>query len=1531
MPTSNNLYKDNSINLKFLKRRSSMSFRKMISIVAVVATLMGTVPNNTQEARWDSPQVTTQLAPKSGFGLRRNPLAEGFKQIALPKNFAPALQPYGFKPEKVEVLRLKSEGAVDGILSDPLTSLATSSSLSQAVGSILFAGRGKEVKEVADGNAVHFTERSIEYFAETHGGIAIVILADEGGRDDSFALPIGRVYYSEEADGGRNLRKIDFQGVTTLKGNLEALRAKGFKILYFVGDALEKTNGLIVPEAAKQPTDSTSLFSLFIEDEGSRLDGKNRFLIHDKHWRVGGVSFNAPDDAGVDTFDLPSVALSKIAGSNARAKGLKEGTPAFDAYVREYIDNTTILALGPREADLEKDAAKAVSEHRHQSIMNDAKALQGSYPGLKLQFPGDGDCLPRIVASLGLDLDGRHLVVFGRSGSAEGMASTIPVADQGDAQFVHAIVAKKATDGGKDGKFERENAHNYTGEELGTYADLGIVGDGFNQVTKPARSRADIKGKGILATTSVTGASPGQFGETFANNFQRVRVEQTTGKEGVAVTNTLLVTPQGAFIVRTTFSLSDFEETRRDILQASHAARQYYRTEGLGAIEELLRNIEGTIRVTPTGVEILDEKKLRTDAIHYLAREASLNKSKNAREVAQRIIREAGIALGIKEASIHDFYLARNEGKWSNLTVPAYNIRAGVYKAMRMVIRAVMKDKAGAFIFELAKSEKRYTAQDLAEYVAMGYAAAIAEGYRGLLFFQGDHYQVDAKTYRAGATDTEKAANKKKALGDIEKLIKEAVAAGKRNIDVDPSTLVNEEALDKVLAFERAMTTRYITERSKQDPDFAREIERLGGLKENADEESEGIWSLRRKLVDDLEVVAASTLSTYRGDLSEYLGRWGITSSYYRNSFVVFGPTTEEISTLQSLYRQMHQDTFEVTMHFMRFIRNLEKELGITTPISIGVEERHIDSKKHKKYPSTVLGSITLMGQIIARCNEEGLVVPSKLALQTGTMHGLGGIVDWGIFQRHQLAREAIGVSVFVQHGTSTLNPDDFNHMPPAGTGEAHLATEYQKITLGVIARMMPELRDQMAAFLEALLYPEKATADIKKRMKETGTIPEKDLAGYPTKFKEAWEKALAQPGKTRDQILVEILSDSLEGELKGSLKDLVKELPGPFKAEINNLPADVQAEVGRVLLAEFRRINAAQNVAGTRAQFDQLLSFDAQSVVLPPRPKLLQEAVRETARMASAQDGESSQRTWISGQYTPAQAIDAGANTQAYLVQAGRDRRIFAVLGHGAQGIKTGITLYEDKMVDRPAGSRRFLIPSEREVLIGRLKDAAGYHKAAIEAISLDNLVEATGGHLSDWDLLRRMGYPDLGTPSDKEAWLRRILLTRVRHAIVYDEDDKPFFSIDESTGQPVTVTASSGNYLYAGYKGSDMYKEGSRPKTIYMPLASVEGYAALQDQGAAMRAYISKLLHELFEVESDSKTHRTEGRDVSALINTLDRRVLAEWNVKKRNQARAEVSVMQADGVAGREITELNANLAEVTGGRLGNPAARAAAASP
>ncbi len=152
------------------------------------------------------------------------------------------------------------------------------------------------------------------------------------------------------------------------------------------------------------------------------------------------------------------------------------------------------------------------------------------------------------------------------------------------------------------------------------------------------------------------------------------------------------------------------------------------------------------------------------------------------RSMAHWLIRELAVQAGARPASIHELYLARGRGETrDDFTVPAMNLRALPFYAARAVLRAARARDAGAMIFEIARSEIGYTDQRPAEYAACILAAALAEGYRGPVFIQGDHFQVSAKKHAEKPEEEVEA---------VRRLIREAIAAGFFNIDIDTSTLV---------------------------------------------------------------------------------------------------------------------------------------------------------------------------------------------------------------------------------------------------------------------------------------------------------------------------------------------------------------------------------------------------------------------------------------------------------------------------------------------------------------------------------------------------------------------------------------------------------------------------------------------------------------------------------------------------------------------------------------------------------------------
>lgn len=201
------------------------------------------------------------------------------------------------------------------------------------------------------------------------------------------------------------------------------------------------------------------------------------------------------------------------------------------------------------------------------------------------------------------------------------------------------------------------------------------------------------------------------------------------------------------------------------------------------ALEVLLAKLKGAVTVSDDGkVSVTDEEKLRGAAVDILAKEAVFGDA--GRQAAARwLLWETGQALGIYPASIHELYMARGRGEVPlDFTVPAINLRAMTYDSARAVFRAALPRRVGALIFEIARSEIGYTDQRPDEYLCVVTAAAIKEGYRGPLFVQGDHFQVNAKKFNV-QPDAEVQA--------VSDLVEESIKAGFYNIDIDTSTLVD--------------------------------------------------------------------------------------------------------------------------------------------------------------------------------------------------------------------------------------------------------------------------------------------------------------------------------------------------------------------------------------------------------------------------------------------------------------------------------------------------------------------------------------------------------------------------------------------------------------------------------------------------------------------------------------------------------------------------------------------------------------------
>jgi len=196
---------------------------------------------------------------------------------------------------------------------------------------------------------------------------------------------------------------------------------------------------------------------------------------------------------------------------------------------------------------------------------------------------------------------------------------------------------------------------------------------------------------------------------------------------------------------------------------------------------ELLNLVDNSVSYEEGKVSIKDSSIIRTK-IHNWVRVSIMDEG-SLQGWARYLIRLTAQELGIFPASIHELYMANGRGALEQkFTVPAINLRVLSFNAAKAAFNAANSIEAGALIFEIARSEIGYTAQQPVEFASNILAAAIATGYHGPVFIQGDHYQVSAKRFEE---------DPKKELDKIEDLIQQSILAGFFNIDVDTSTLVD--------------------------------------------------------------------------------------------------------------------------------------------------------------------------------------------------------------------------------------------------------------------------------------------------------------------------------------------------------------------------------------------------------------------------------------------------------------------------------------------------------------------------------------------------------------------------------------------------------------------------------------------------------------------------------------------------------------------------------------------------------------------
>lgn len=235
------------------------------------------------------------------------------------------------------------------------------------------------------------------------------------------------------------------------------------------------------------------------------------------------------------------------------------------------------------------------------------------------------------------------------------------------------------------------------------------------------------------------------------------------------------------------------------------------------------------------------------------------------RELSEKKIWEIAMQKGIFTASIFNLYREIGENKITKpFTVPAINIRTLTFDTAQVIFKLMQTHTIGPVIFEIAKSEMGYTEQRPKEYATVIIAAALAANHKGPVFIQGDHFQLNVKSYKKDSAAE---------IKSIETLISESLAANFLQIDIDASTLVdlnlqhlNDQQHDN---FEvTAHLTKFIRRHQPQDIEVAigGEIGHIGG-KNSTVEDFQAFMQGYTKLVsgNGISKVSVQTGSSHGG------------------------------------------------------------------------------------------------------------------------------------------------------------------------------------------------------------------------------------------------------------------------------------------------------------------------------------------------------------------------------------------------------------------------------------------------------------------------------------------------------------------------------------------------------------------------------------------------------------------------------------------------------------------------------------------
>jgi fructose-1,6-bisphosphatase/sedoheptulose 1,7-bisphosphatase-like protein len=608
-----------------------------------------------------------------------------------------------------------------------------------------------KIKDLADGQAKKIYEEEAK-----RGNIILVVRVSEGiGRDEvAESLKANDVIVADELLGELNDVK---NAIDNGHRQYTAKSGKTYRIKNAIIDVLEGTNRFVDNVGGK------GLNELKISESGATsviVTGDGKLLC------------NCPDIYAYGLFTLvPKEKRQEFINNPLDPEVIANDPAQMENFLKRIAD-----ANGISINDLE---VVLMDRPREAQNLAELRKLQGKYNNLEVTTIKDGTVAHCLLATFGRK-EGKHKVVLTVGGAPEVSMNTVVASlfktEGGLASLRICSKNLNTTLDGKDAQ-DMKRRYAFSRDEIDELLNL-----------RPDDAWDIINGKKLFTQEDVEDGDAdidGAFSFITHNGvFGKNGVETVEGKTMVNLLRIgkLNGKPSVWFSQKTIDPYKDESEHFVDSIPDDKPLLAFTNTDSVN------QAIKGIVEVTDKGVKILDDAELKATLVDRLVYDSVFNPDKQVVDLCRKLIKDIAVAEGMKLNSVYNLYVQKAFDH-RHYSFPAINVRGQAYNTARAIFESAVENKVKFFILEIAKSEIGYSGQRPAEFTASMLAAGIKEGFKGDVYLQGDHFQIDTKLFFG---DSEKgiAADPVKAVNDIKALIREAVIAGFYQIDLDMSPAV---------------------------------------------------------------------------------------------------------------------------------------------------------------------------------------------------------------------------------------------------------------------------------------------------------------------------------------------------------------------------------------------------------------------------------------------------------------------------------------------------------------------------------------------------------------------------------------------------------------------------------------------------------------------------------------------------------------------------------------------------------------------